>query len=104
MLIKNFALIAAPLFRFTRKDSGYKSGPLPDDANWAFLTLQKQLTSEPMMAFPKLDLQYALIMGAATGTADTPGGLRAILTQVDKDGNFYAISFAPRQLIDHKKN
>jgi len=30
----------------------------------------------------------------ATGMADTPGRLRAILTQVDRDGNFYAISFA----------
>jgi hypothetical protein len=102
--IKDIALIAAPLLRLTRKDSGYKSGLLPEDANRAFLTLQKQLTSEPVMAFPKSDLQYALIMDAATGTADTPGGLGAIPTQVDKDGNFYAISFAPRQLIDHEKN
>jgi hypothetical protein len=28
--IKDFALIAAPLFKLTRKDSGYKSGPLPE--------------------------------------------------------------------------
>ncbi len=56
------------------------------------------------MAFPKADRQYALITDAATGTADTPGGLGAILTQVDKDGNFYAISFASRQLKDHEKN
>jgi hypothetical protein len=56
------------------------------------------------MAFPKADRQNALITDAATGTADTPGGLGAILTQVDKDGNFYAISFASRQLKDHEKN
>jgi hypothetical protein len=36
--------------------------------------------------------------------ADTPGGLGAILTQVDKDRNFYAISFASQQLKDHEKN
>jgi RNase H-like domain found in reverse transcriptase len=36
--------------------------------------------------------------------ADTPGGLGAILTQVDKEGNFYAISFTSRQLKDHEKN
>jgi hypothetical protein len=46
------------------------------------------------MAFPKADRQYVLITNAATGTADTPGRLWAILTQVDKDENFYAISFA----------
>jgi len=28
------------------------------------------------------------------GAADTHGGLWAILTQLDKEGNFYAISFA----------
>jgi hypothetical protein len=50
------------------------------------------------------DQQYALITDAATGTADTPGGLGAILKQVDKDGNFCTISFASRQLKDHEKN
>jgi hypothetical protein len=102
--IKDFALIAAPLFKLTRKDSGYKSGPLPEKALKAFYILQKQLTSEPVMAFPKADRQYALITDAATGTADTPGGLGAILTQVDTDGNFHAISFASRQLKDHEVN
>jgi hypothetical protein len=73
--IKDFALIAAPLIKLTRKDSGYKSGQLPEKALKAFYILQKQLTSEPVMAFPKSDGQYALITDAATGTADTPGGL-----------------------------
>jgi hypothetical protein len=70
----------------------------------AFMSLRKQLISEPVMAFPRVDRQYALITDAATGTADRPGGLGAILTQVDKDGKFYAISFASRQLKDHEKN
>jgi hypothetical protein len=56
------------------------------------------------MAFPKSDRQYALITDAATGTADTRGGIGAILTQVDKDGNLHAISFASRQLKDHEMN
>jgi hypothetical protein len=102
--IKNFAIVVAPLFKLTRKDSGYKGGPLPEEAKAAFVTLRKQLISEPVMAFPRLDRQYALITDAATGTADTPGGLGAILTQVDKDGKFYAISFASSQLKDHEKN
>ncbi len=57
-----------------------------------------------MMAFPKSDCQYALITDAATGLADTPGDLGAILTQVDKEGNFHAIFFASRQLKDHEMN
>ncbi len=69
----------------------------------AFLNLRKQLISEPVMAFPRTDCQYALITDAATGTADTPGGLGAILTQLDQDGKFYATLFASRQLKDHEK-
>ncbi len=36
--IKDFAVIAAPLFKLTRKDSGYKGGPLPEAAMDAFIT------------------------------------------------------------------
>jgi len=56
------------------------------------------------MVFPRADRQYILITDAATGTADSPGGLGAILTQIDKEGNHYAISFASRQLKDYEKN
>jgi hypothetical protein len=56
------------------------------------------------MAFPRADRQYALITDAAMGSADFSGGLGAILTQMDKNGNHYAISFASCQLKDHKKN
>jgi hypothetical protein len=56
------------------------------------------------MAFPKADQQYVLITDVATGTSDTPSSVGAILTQVDKEGNFHAISFASRQLKDHEKN
>jgi hypothetical protein len=96
--IKDFAIIAAPLFKVTRKDSGNKNGPLPPDALHAFKVLQQQLMSDPVMAFPRSDRKYALITDAATGTADFSGGMGAILTQVDNNGNHYAISFASRQL------
>jgi hypothetical protein len=78
---KKLAIIAAPLFKLTRKDSRYKGGPLPKEAMAAFSALQNALTSEPIMAFPRADKQYVLITDAATGRAETPGGLRAILTQ-----------------------
>ncbi len=78
--------------------------PLPDKGLHAFYILQKQLISEPVIAFPRADQQYTLITDAATGTADTSGGLGATLTQVDKAGNFYATSFASQQLKYHEKN
>jgi hypothetical protein len=102
--IKDFATIAAPLFKVTRKDSGYKNGTLPPDALHAFKILQQQLVSDPVMAFPRADRQYALITDAAMYTADSAGGLGAILTQIDKNGSHFAISFASRQLKDHEKN
>jgi hypothetical protein len=47
------------------------------------------------MDFPRSDRQYALITDTATGTADSSGGLGAIVTQVDKNGNHYAILLLP---------
>jgi len=102
--IKNFAIFSAPLFKLTRKDSGYKGGPLPKEAMAAFSALQNALMSEPIMAFPKADRQYALIMDAATGTPETLGSFGAILTQKDQYDNYYAISYAYRQLKDHEIN
>jgi hypothetical protein len=102
--IKDFAIITAPLFKVTRKDSGYKLGSLLPDAMHAFKILQQQLMSDPVMAFPQTDRQYALITHAATGTADSPWGLGAILTKKYAQGDHYAISFASRQLKDHEKN
>ncbi len=101
--IKNFAMIAAPLFQLTRNNLGYKGGQLPKDTMDAFCTLQNSLTSEPIMAFPRADWQYALITDAATGTADTAGCLSAILTQKDNFDNYYAILDASCQLKNHKK-
>jgi hypothetical protein len=101
MHIKNFAIITAPLLKLTRKDSGYKGGPLLKEAMDAFCILQNSLTSEPVMAFPRADRQYALITDMATGTADTAGGLE---TQKEEFDNFNVISYASRQLKDHEKN
>ncbi len=69
-----------------------------------FSALQNALTSEPIMAFPRADRQYALIADAATGTADTPGGLGAILTQKEHFDKYYAICYASCQHKDHEKN
>ncbi len=66
--------------------------------------LKNSLVSEPVLAFPRAGGQYALITDKVTGTADTAGGLGAILTQKDQFNHFYAISYASCQLKDHEKN
>jgi hypothetical protein len=53
--IKNFAIIVAPLFKLTCKDSGCKGGSLPPEALAAFSAIQNALTSKPFMAFPRAD-------------------------------------------------
>ena len=88
MHIKEFAIIAAP-YKLTWKDSGYKGGPLPAPAMDAFINLHKQLVSEPVMAFPRTDQQYALRTDTAIGTADTPGGFLPKWTTMENSMPFH---------------
>jgi hypothetical protein len=50
--IQDFSIIVAPLFKLTRQDSEYQSGPLTKEALTAFQTLQNQLAKQPALAFP----------------------------------------------------
>ena len=104
--VKNFALITAPLTKLTRKDDDWKGGPLPPDALKAFRELQSILLSEPVMAYPRRDRPYALITDAACGDSDQkkPGGLGAILTQVNSNGEHHVLAYASRKLQQHEKN
>jgi len=74
----------------------HKEGLRLEESRKALFVLQRHLTSEPVMAFPKSDQKSEFITDAATRTAKTQGGLGAILNQVDKVGNVYAISFASK--------
>jgi len=102
--IRDFATRSHPLTVLTRKDCPWKGGPLPDDALKAFNELKSALTSSPIIAFPRKDRQYALITDAATGDSNNPGGMGAILTQIDQDGKFYVIAYASRKLVKHELN
>jgi hypothetical protein len=57
-----------------------------------------------VLAYPRADPQYALITDASFGDEHTPGGQGAILTQIDKQDNFYVIAYASRKLQKHEKN
>ncbi len=102
--IKDFARICEPLNKATRKDAEYKKGPITGKPLEAFETLKTLLCSEPIMAYPRADRTYALIVDASTGTSAIEGGMGAILCQIDKHGRFQAISYASKQLIKHEKN
>ena len=102
--IKDFSKISGPLTELTRKDCPWKAGPLPDEAMAAFRALQKALVSEPVVAYPRRGLQYALTTDACTGTDQAPGGIGAILSQIDENGNHHALGYASRKLTDYEKN
>ena len=102
--VQGFAKLCAPLNKATRKDSTYKSGPITGEILEAYLKLKEILCSEPVMAYPRGDRTYALIVDASTGTAEIEGGMGAILAQIDNKGVFHALSYASKQLIKHEKN
>ncbi len=101
--IQNFAQITSPLTNLTKKDAGWKRGSLPENALRAFRHLQSLLCSQPILAYPRSDRQYALITDASFGDENTAGGLGAILTHIDKDGRFYVIAYASRKLQSMKR-
>ena len=102
--VKNFAQISSALTKLTCKDSTWKRGPLPTPALQAFQELKTVLVSEPVMGYPRRDRPYSLIVDAATGTPDNPGGIGAILSQTDKAGKQIAIAYASRKLQQFEKN
>jgi hypothetical protein len=79
--IQDFAIIAAPLFKLTRQDSEYQSGPLTEAALATFQMLQNQQSKQPALAFPQHDWDYLLITNAYLPNKDSTGGLCATLAQ-----------------------
>ena len=102
--VRNFASISSPLNKLTRKEVNWRGGELPPDALQAFQELRLALISEPVVAYPRNDRPYALIVDSATGNEKKDGGVGAILCQADDKGNFNVISYASRALSKHEKN
>ena len=56
------------------------------------------------MDYPRDDRPYALITDASLGDDKKPGGLGAILTQINKSGEHCVIAYASRKLQKHEAN
>ena len=94
--IPNFASIAAPLNRLTRKTSPYVSGPLPSEAHAAFVQLKQLLTKRPCLKPVSFDHPFIL----TTDASETAVG--AVLSQLDKDGHEHPCAFYSRALNDRE--
>jgi hypothetical protein len=101
--VRNFAQLTLPLTALT-KECSWKGGTLPPDALQAFLKLQTYLCSEPVVDYPRSNRPYALIVDSSLGTDKKPGGLCAILTQVNPNGQHCVITYASRKLQKHECN
>ena len=102
--IRHFTEISAPLVHLTCPKTNWTGGQLPNDAKEALETLKNELSRRPVMAFPDFNLPFTLYCDASAGDENNPGGLGAILTQKDDDGNLKAISYLSRTLKPHERS
>ena len=102
--VKDFAAKAAPLNKLTSKNSDWKGGDLPPEALLAFEALRSSLVSPEVLAYPDPQREYHLVVDAAIGSDEAPGGLGASLIQFDDEDRPRAVGFASRGLIKHENN
>lgn len=95
--IANFASIASPLTRLTRKDSPWSCGSLPSLALKSFELLRSNLCKRPCLQPVDFDQEFIL-------TVDASGvGLGAVLSQLNKQGVEHPCAYASRTLSDPEK-
>ena len=102
--IRHFTEISNPLIHLTCPKTNWPGGSLPPEAMAAFTKLKRELSKRPVMAFPDFNLPFTLYCDAAPGDENNPGGLGAILTQTNTEGNLKAISYLSRTLKPHEKS
>ncbi len=102
--IKHFAHQAGKLYKLTRSDSTWKSGPLPPDALRTFLQIKRTIANVVPRRFPFPEGKYHLFTDGSLGDAKEEGGLGGHLMQEGPDGVMHTIAFASRALKKHEKN
>jgi transposase InsO family protein len=102
--VRNFAQTGAPLHKLTSKETKWRGGELPEECMKAYNELKAALCSEPIVAYPRKNRPYSLIVDASTGGDKTIGGMGAILVQTDERGRNHAIAYASKQLAKHERN
>ena len=83
--------------RLTRKDSGYKSGPLPVEAREAFLSLRQTLSRRPALSPIRYDRDFILTTDASTKA------LGSVLSQRDSEGIERPCAYYSRALSEREQ-
>ena len=92
--VHNFAKIAEPLHRLTRKDTPFEWS---SDCQQAFDCLKSKLIAAPVLAYPNVRKDFCLETDASVK------GLGAILSQVGEDGKRHPVAYASRALSEPEK-
>ena len=92
--VKNYAKIAEPLSRMTRKNAKFEWTP---DANEAWCKIKAELVKMPILAHPDTSREYTLITDASSYAI---GG---ILAQKGDDGQLHPISYGSTILNDSQR-
>jgi hypothetical protein len=93
--IETFAEIAIPLHKIMNEKSEYKWG---EQQQQAFEKLKETLLKEAVLQHPDFNKQF-IVSTDASG-----GGLGAVLSQIDENGNERPIAFASKSLIGAQHN
>jgi transposase InsO family protein len=95
--VKNFAQIANPLTKLTRKDANFK-GTLTPDALQAFNTLKQILSTRPALRPTDFSKPFIVTTDASNK------GFGAILSQIDDQGVEHPCAYASRALSSSQEN
>ena len=95
--VPQFASVAAPLHRLTKKDVAFEWSP---ECEAAFCKLKSLLTEAPVLVYPRFGKgEHFLLETDASGV-----GLGAVLSQQQSDGRYHPIAYASRSLQPSEKN
>ena len=92
--VHNFAKIAEPLHRLTRKDIPFVWSP---DCQQSYEYLKSKLIESPVLAYPNFSEDFCLETDASVK------GLGAILSQVGEDRKKHPVAYASRALSDSER-
>ena len=96
--VPNFAALTAPLSDLTKdKASSTKAVAWTPVCDEALKSIQRILSSSPVLLLPKLDRAFFLRTDASST------GIGAVLLQEEEDV-FHPVSFASRKLLDRERN
>ena len=103
-MIPNFSTKSGQLTKLIQKNSTWKGGVLPEESFHAFLSLKKDLSSYPVLAFPDPRKTFHVFTDGAIGSERESGGLGAVLCQKNKYGVLHPVAYASRSLHANEKN